>query len=117
MRCEVHCPDGGGALAGAVAVAALVFVFAVVASVAAAVVASVAEASAVAALAVCGVLSWPTWRLVKYGDRREVFPRHRKVRAAVVRRPAITTGQAMIEAGRIEVTPDMVLGKVKEGSR
>ena len=125
MRCEVHCPDGGGALAGAVAVAVLMAGFAVAVSVAAAVVASAAEAVALVVLAACVPALWVTWRLVRYGDRREVFRRHRvivKVPArnlhnavANARRVELPAGSPLaLEAGRIEVTPGMVLGKVKE---
>ena len=110
MRCEVHCPDGGDALAGAVAVAVLVAGFAVAVSVAAAVVASLAEAAALAVLAVCVVLLWPTWRLMRYGDRREVFRRHRR---PVVARVALTRGPLPLEAPKPAVQ-GIVISKAAE---
>ena len=126
MRCEVHCPDGGGALAGVAAVAGLVFAFAAVVSVAAAVVASAAEAVALVVLAACVPALWVTWRLVRFGDRREVFRRHRAIvkvparnlnkAVANARRVELPAGPPLraLEAARIGVTPGIVLGKVKE---
>ena len=121
MRCEVHCPPEGSALAGVAAVAGLVFVFAAVVSVAAAVVASAAETVALTVLAACAVLSWPVWRLMKYGGRREVFRRHR----AIVKVPARNLHKAVANERRVELpagsslraleAPKVVPGEVLTG--
>ena len=131
MGCAVVCAAGAGALDGVAAVVLMVFGFAVAAALAAAVVSVLAGYAWVLAAAVLVAnvaMGWAVVRVWKYGPTLEVFRRHRAIvkvpprnlhnAVADARRVELPAASPLaIEAGRIEVTPDMVLGKIKEEAR
>ena len=114
MECVAACAAGGFALADVAVVAVMVLA----AALALAVLSVVLGYAWVLALAVAVAIPPALWllaRVCKYGPTLEVFRRHQRQRPVrVPQRRAVTTGQPMLEQGRIEVTPDMILGPVKE---
>lgn len=95
--CRTHCPQDGGGLAAAVTVLAGV----VGAALALSVILPVVEALTWTILGMCAAGTLVVARLIKYGDRREVFRRHRAPAPPLARDPqpqrAITAGQKAIE--------------------